>query len=1562
MKKTIFSIIITLSFISLFSYPVNRTYTMPLQYIESDLLPGIDEYIDITDPLDMLKAYAQFAGGLSPLELYVNLKVEIIYDTDSVLQGDSMTVKVLVTPEVSSKPVIYSNYGICAGVGTEFRSFGPFGGPWLGGPGYGIDFNFNIESEDDPPMVGEEIHADDVVDFLSLVPDMKGAKDGTAKAVMSDKGDTLVSKNKGESGGSDVMGLFDLLSLRLSGGYRIDSGKAYAHLSTDNQILKSSGSLKSWMIKGDTLYFKVYVDSFALNGDEGYLIFEEPYYMVGLKRRMGLVLQSFGFTVASSYWLAEDKWEDMGYRELRMHPGIQYQERRIFLPIMVVGDPVYRADWVVTEIFPFSRDYWGTAVDFVESGVSTQINLQLGNHGSSYSPACSIKVEVEDTTIYLESPAVFNDSYGWASFYHTFADEGEYVMKVTVNYDHEIEEIDYSNNTYSDVIKVVPAKKLIEVAVRDSLGRKTISPVVSCQVLTRDGVFTANYKGMPDSTFWFTAPGNDTILISVITDTAGTDYALTGKALLTKALPIEGNLIDIPLNVFADVEGCLTDYDDNPICSVAVNIGPYSTYTDSKGIFNITKMMPLPEKFFYSLNYSHPVYQEINDSIEILSGSSNTIKDHLVKLDSIAPSGAVTFADKVYKKGPTYYSAGEAVMRFAAYDDFSGMRSVKIRGQYDAVWTEHDFANIGSDSVVYVDRSFTLPPSSGNMKIFYKFVDVAYNESDSCETSLYALSKGPSGTCTVIDTIVYSPAFRVSVSSADSVVPLKNVKIEVAGETYTYAYSFPQTYIIPLPEADGVYEVRTYFSNMFDVYGDPSYDSLSFSLKGKIVINSDDQYTNNTSVSLSTYPMAITSSMVDTSGGFIRGGTPLAQSFIPNTSHIAACAICFASISDTFTVALYSDTINYMGYHTPNKELTKTIVTDNRLGWRYLMFDSSITVIPADTYHLVLYSDSITGSVLSATVHVGDNANYSGGELLYSPTINDWYKLFFDMGFKIYTRPDSMHISNYESMTPHSSYPYQSSLAWSMLSGDGNKPVFAEYFYSGSTPGIISDGIILDQTPPQSFSFEINHGSPYTDVPNCTLDFAYSENYSDYVSVYENGTTMAGFAQNHSIWYPSFSDSTRGVKIFRYSLKDKAGNMSALYTDSIDYNPNGAFITANFNNRSSMYIPGYYPSLNINYSKAVYPQFMRYSEEILDLGEWKPFASSVVCSLKTGLRDHTIHLEVKDNYGKISRTEVSASIDSTPPAAVAYLMDEGDYKTFCTTLSFYWEGASQDPESRLDSALLSLYLVGSPTPLKSMNVNPFYSGKDIDYTYSRYGTYKAKLQTLNNAGLYSTAVESDGITLNNPPTDVVTVSPAEGENVSSRPDFLVQGADTEPDSTLCFKIEVATDFGFTDIVRTFDGKMNTSGWSKARYASGETAEYSVSSADSLNLGETYYWRALCYDSISYTSYSAPHSFYVSFSGIKADFALSEMDTVFRIKTGKLLSDCISLTLYVPFSGNVSLYAADVAGRIVSRIVDAPLMRGGYTLSIKDKNLASGTYFLLAEYKGKKYKEKLILMK
>lgn len=384
----------------------------------------------------------------------------------------------------------------------------------------------------------------------------------------------------------------------------------------------------------------------------------------------------------------------------------------------------------------------------------------------------------------------------------------------------------------------------------------------------------------------------------------------------------------------------------------------------------------------------------------------------------------------------------------------------------------------------------------------------------------------------------------------------------------------------------------------------------------------------------------------------------------------------------------------------------------------------------------------------------------------------------------------------------------------------------------------------------------------------------------------------------------------------------------------------------------------------ISTAKSITPVQMRYSEDYFNMGSWVPFASGIPCTLNTGSPYHLMRVEVKDNYGQISVASVSAYIDSTPPPAIDNVYDEGTFDGD-GTLEFSWTKPDDDPDSRLDETAVILVNAITNTQVSSISFSPSIIDTSFTGTYTKYNSYIARVTTYNNASLNSGFVQSNGIIIDNLPDVPVVLSPADGDSSGTRPVFLINAYDGDTDTTLCYRVEIAEDSLFSSILRTFNGKTDTEGWNRARYCTSDTAQFITPSADSLLMGNTYYFRVMTYDSVASSAYSATASFSINYpSGIMPDFYLSPQDTVLRAElSSNIISKEALFKLSVPRHCNASAYIVDAKGAVIKNLLDAKLNPGGYYIKwdCTDKTghrSPSGNYFALFKFDDQLIKKKI----
>ncbi len=150
-------------------------------------------------------------------------------------------------------------------------------------------------------------------------------------------------------------------------------------------------------------------------------------------------------------------------------------------------------------------------------------------------------------------------------------------------------------------------------------------------------------------------------------------------------------------------------------------------------------------------------------------------------------------------------------------------------------------------------------------------------------------------------------------------------------------------------------------------------------------------------------------------------------------------------------------------------------------------------------------------------------------------------------------------ISNDPLFTGSSWVPYATQKAWWLAAGDGNKTVYVKFKdTSGNISGVYSDGIILDSVAPTG-SVLINNGISATSNRQVILSLPTTDPSAGSGVAYVIISNDASFAG--ASWIPYASSKTWwltdgiGTKAVYIRYKDKAGNTSVVYSDTIYYAP-----------------------------------------------------------------------------------------------------------------------------------------------------------------------------------------------------------------------------------------------------------------------------------------------------------------------------------------------------------------------------------------------------------------------
>jgi len=105
-----------------------------------------------------------------------------------------------------------------------------------------------------------------------------------------------------------------------------------------------------------------------------------------------------------------------------------------------------------------------------------------------------------------------------------------------------------------------------------------------------------------------------------------------------------------------------------------------------------------------------------------------------------------------------------------------------------------------------------------------------------------------------------------------------------------------------------------------------------------------------------------------------------------------------------------------------------------------------------------------------------------------------------------------------------------------------------------------------------------------------------------------------------------------------------------------------------------------------------------------------------------------------------------------------------------------------------------------------------------------------------------------------PPNIPVLLGPGENSYVGIVPTFRILCFDPDND-TLKYFVQLSETRDFAAIFRTLDMTQSTAGWTKAEYASNETAVYNTPPGQMFQSGKNYYWRARVFDGTLWSDWS-----------------------------------------------------------------------------------------------------------
>jgi len=153
----------------------------------------------------------------------------------------------------------------------------------------------------------------------------------------------------------------------------------------------------------------------------------------------------------------------------------------------------------------------------------------------------------------------------------------------------------------------------------------------------------------------------------------------------------------------------------------------------------------------------------------------------------------------------------------------------------------------------------------------------------------------------------------------------------------------------------------------------------------------------------------------------------------------------------------------------------------------------------------------------------------------------------------------SMRFSNTSDTGPWSSWQaYSDTAEWNITGGDGLRTIYAEFQTNAGTTTPSTRAITVDTTPPAVSGFMVNGGDATTNNINAELDYTYTELNTAWAQYLNDGGTwsadealdMSGSVSGKA-WALRSVNGTRTVSV---RIKDIAGNVSSVYSDSIYLN------------------------------------------------------------------------------------------------------------------------------------------------------------------------------------------------------------------------------------------------------------------------------------------------------------------------------------------------------------------------------------------------------------------------
>jgi len=306
---------------------------------------------------------------------------------------------------------------------------------------------------------------------------------------------------------------------------------------------------------------------------------------------------------------------------------------------------------------------------------------------------------------------------------------------------------------------------------------------------------------------------------------------------------------------------------------------------------------------------------------------------------------------------------------------------------------------------------------------------------------------------------------------------------------------------------------------------------------------------------------------------------------------------------------------------------------------------------------------------------------------------------------------------------------------------------------NGSAYSLGDTQTTVDTSPPTG-NVQIDGGATYSPVPTVMLTLAASDATSGISNVQASNDGVSFSAwETYTMLKGWTLTSGDGLKTIYVRFRDAAGNVSAIYSDTIILDMTAPTDTIQIND-GAIYtaIPTVTLTLDAHDVNGV--ATMRFSNDGVTFSAWLPYGLTHIWQLADGDGVHTAYVQYRDAAENISQAYVDTIIlDVTPPSVMVNVL--APYQT-ALTFTVIWSGT--DATSGLASYDVQYYQSGSdPIWLdwltNTTTTSASFTGQD-DYTYA------FRVRARDNAGNVSAYSSGDVHTAVDvtPPTGSLTIN------------------------------------------------------------------------------------------------------------------------------------------------------------------------------------------------------------